>query len=253
MRRQLLPALGMLIVFTIITGGLYPLLVTGVAQAAFKDKANGSLVKVNGHVVGSKWIGQPFSAPKYFHPRPAADGYVPGAQGGGTASYGSNFGPLEPRLVGFVPGVNTVTLTGKPSKTNPFATADDPFCVPTDTDGNAIFAPSGGEKYAKNKDGSYVCSTDTIPERVTAYRAENNLDASVDVPVDAVTASGSGLDPEISVANARLQAPRVATERGMAVADVLKLVKKYTQGRGLGFLGERGVNVLQLNIALDKA
>lgn len=226
MRRQLLPALGMLIVFTIITGGLYPLLVTGVAQAAFKDKANGSLLKVNGHVVGSQWIGQPFSAPKYFHPRPAADGYVAGAQGGGTYSYGSNYGPTDPRLIGNVPGVNL------DAKTNPDATAADPYCV--------MLADT------------HTCDPNTVPERVLAYRAENSLAPSVMVPVDAVTASGSGLDPEISVANARLQAARVARARGMRVADVLTLLTKYTKGRALGFVGEPGVNVLLLNLALDR-
>lgn len=250
MRRQLLPALGMLIVFTIISGGLYPLLVTGIAQAGFNDKANGSLIRnAKGTIIGSKWIGQPFSAPKYFHPRPAADGYVPGAQGGGTYSYGSNFGPLEPRLVGNIPGVNL------DAKTNEFATPDDPYCVPvqsTDKDGNAVTDAKGNAVYDKNDDGTYVCNSDTIPQRVLAYRAENNLGAKVEVPVDAVTASASGLDPHISVANARIQASRVAKERGMAVADVLKLVKKYTAGRSLGFLGEPGVNVLELNLALDR-
>lgn len=227
MRRQLLPALGMLIVFTVLTGLLYPLAVTGVAQAAFTSDANGSLVKVNGRVVGSKWIGQPFTATKYFHPRPAADGYVPGAQGGGTYSYGSNYGPTDARLIGNVPGVNMT------SKRNPDATAADPFCV-------------------KLPD-TRVCDPNTVPERVLAYRAENGIADRVKVPVDAVTASGSGLDPQISVANARLQAPRVASSRHMNVTGVLRLVKKYTDSRGLGFLGEPGVNVLQLNVALDRA
>lgn len=226
MRRQLLPALLMLLVFTVITGGLYPLLVTGVAQAAFKDKANGSLQRVGGHVVGSKWLGQPFTAPKYFHPRPEADGYVAGVQGGGTYSYGSNYGPTDPRLIGKVPGVNI------DSKTNPDATEQDPYCV-------------------KGDDGK--CDPNTVPERVLAYRAENHLPANAAVPVDAVTASGSGLDPHISVANARLQAPRVAAARGIPVSRVLELVKKYTEGRALGFMGEPAVNVLQLNVALDRA
>lgn len=193
MRRQLLPALGMLLVFTVITGGLYPLLVTGAAQAGFKDNANGSLITVDGKVVGSKWIGQPFTAKKYFHPRPAADDYVTGAQGGGTSSYGSNYGPLDSRLL------------------------------------------------------------KAVKERATAFRAENGLAFDALVPVDAVTASGSGLDPQISVSNAQLQASRVAAARGMEKAKVLALVKRYTDGRGLGFMGEPGVNVLELNLALDRA
>lgn len=191
MRRQLAPALGMLLVFTVLTGLAYPLLVTGVAQGLFRGKANGSLVTQNGTVVGSRWIGQPFTAAVYFHPRPAADGYVPGARGGGTYSYGSNYGPTN-------------------------------------------------DKYLKGVD-----------ELVRAYRDENGLPADARVPVDAVTASGSGLDPDISVANARVQATRVAGARGMALGTVLKLVDQHTDGRGLGFLGEPGANVLELNLALD--
>ncbi len=250
MRRQLLPALLMLVIFTVITGFVYPLVVTGVAQTAFNDKANGSLIKVNGQVVGSRWIGQPFTDANYFHPRPSADGYVPGAQGGGTYSYGSNYGPTNPALIGNMPGVNMTDAT------NPFATPDDPYCVPvesTDADGNTITDADGNPVYDKNDDGTYVCNSDTVPERVLAYRSENGLAADAEVPVDAVTATGSGLDPQISVANARLQAPRVARERGMDVQDVLRLVDKYTDGRDLGFLGEPGVNVLELNLALDRA
>lgn len=249
MRRQLLPALLMLTIFTVITGLVYPFVVTGVAQSLWHDNANGSLIKKDGQVVGSKWIGQPFDAPPYFHPRPAADAYVPGAQGGGTYSYGSNYGPTNPALIGNVPGVNIA------STTNPYATPTDPYCVPvaaTDADGDTVVDAGGNAVFQKNGDGTYVCNADTVPQRVLSYRAENGLANDVAVPVDAVTASGSGLDPEISVANARLQAPRVATARGMGVQDVLKLVDKYTQRRDLGFLGEPGVNVLELNLALDR-
>lgn len=250
MRRQLLPAFLMLVIFTVITGLIYPLVVTGLAQTAFKDKANGSLIKVDGRVVGSRWIGQPFTDAKYFHPRPSADGYVPGAQGGGVYSYGSNYGPTSPALIGNVPGVNMT------ESTNRYASPDDPFCVPVesvDADGKTITDDSGNPVYEMNEDGTYVCNPDTVPQRVLAYRAENGLAAEVKVPVDAVTATGSGLDPQISVANARLQAPRVAGRRGMDVQAVLDLVDKYTDGRDLGFLGEAGVNVLELNLALDRA
>ena len=140
--------------------------------------------------------------------------------------------------------------------TNPYATPNDPYCVPVqskDANGNTITDSSGNQVYDKNTDGTYVCNSDTVPERVLAYRSENGLAADAQVPVDAVTASASGLDPEISVANARLQAPRVAKERSMDVQAVLKLVDTYTDGRDLGFLGEPGVNVLELNLALDKA
>jgi K+-transporting ATPase ATPase C chain len=246
MRRQLLPALGMVLVFTVLTGLAYPLVVTGIAQAAFGDKADGSLIERDGQVVGSRWIGQPFTEPGSFHPRPAADAYVPGP----TYSYGSNYGPTNPLLIGNVPGVSITDTT------NPYATPADPYCVPveaTDDQGNPITDDAGNPVYETNTDGTYVCNPDTVPERVLTYRSENGLSSDTPVPVDAVTASGSGLDPQISVANARLQAPRVAEARGMDLKEVLRLVDKYTDGRGLGFLGEPGVNVLELNLALDRA
>jgi len=185
--RQLRPALLMLIAFTLATGLAYPLVVTGVGQSIFHSKANGSLIERDGVVVGSSLIGQQFSDPKYFWPRPSAagGGYDP------TASSGSNLGPTNDDL-----------LT-------------------------------------------------TIADRVAAYRAANGLDDSVLVPVDAVTASASGLDPLISVANATLQASRVAKSRNLAVDQVLALVRDNTDQRPLGFLGDQGVNVLKLNLALD--
>jgi K+-transporting ATPase ATPase C chain len=187
LRRQLLAAFGMVIVFTVLTGLVYPLVVTAIGQLAFHDKAEGSLVEVDGKVVGSSLIGQPFTAAEYFHPRPSAagDGYD------ASASSGSNLGPTNPDFLALV------------------------------------------------------------ARRVSDYRAENSLGADVAVPVDAVTASGSGLDPHISVANARLQAPRVAAARGIDPGAVLDLVVDHTESRDLGFLGEPGVNVLELNIALD--
>ncbi len=190
MRRQLLAAVMMVAIFTVVTGLIYPLVVTGVAQGLFHDKANGSLVEdAEGDVVGSSLIGQSFVEPQYFHPRPSAagDGYDP------TLSSGSNLGPTNP------------------------------------------------------------AQADTVTERVDAYRRENGLAAGVAVPVDAVTASASGLDPDISVANARLQAPRVAEERGLSTDEVLSLVDDHTATRALGVLGEDAVNVLLLNVALDRA
>jgi len=185
--RQLRPALVALAVFTIAVGVVYPLLVTGIGQVAFSDEADGSLVVRDGTVIGSSLIGQTFTAPGYFHSRPSAagEGYD------GSASSGSNLGPLNPDLL------------------------------------------------------------DAVRSRVEAYRQENGLSPSQPVPVDAVTASGSGLDPHISVANAHLQAPRVARERGLPIEDVMALVRDHTDGRFLGVLGEPGVNVLELNLALD--
>jgi K+-transporting ATPase ATPase C chain len=189
MRRQLLPALRVTIALTILLGLAYPLAMTGLAQALFRTQANGSLVTVNGTVVGSKLIGQEFTDAKYFHPRPSAagsTGYDP------TASGASNLGPSSSTLL-----------------------AD-------------------------------------VDQRVAAYRAENNLPANAEVPVDAVTASGSGLDPEISIANADDQAARVAQARGIPLEAVMRLVKTNTEGRSLGIFGEPGVNVLALNLALDR-
>jgi K+-transporting ATPase ATPase C chain len=204
MRRQLLPALTMVLLFTVLTGGLYPLVVTGVGQLLFGDKANGSFVERDGEKVGSTLIGQTFTRPEYFHPRPsdAGDGYD------GSGSLGSNLGPTNDKL-----------LRGQ---------ADDPATADVD------------ESY------------DGIQQRAAAYREQNGLAAGTSVPVDAVTGSSSGLDPHISVANARLQAARVARERGADPAAVRRLVDAHTDGRDLGFLGEPGVNVLELNLALDR-
>jgi len=185
--RQLTPAAVAVLVFTVLCGVVYPLVVTGVAQVAFHDKANGSLVKVDGEVVGSSLIGQQFSDPGYFHPRPSAAGTGYDA----FASSSSNLGPTNPDLLS------------------------------------------------------------SVEDRVKAYRDENGLAATQEVPVDAVTASASGLDPDISVANAKLQAARVATARGLTLDQVMKLVREHTTQRQWGFLGEPGVNVLRLNLALD--
>jgi K+-transporting ATPase ATPase C chain len=187
--RQLRPALVAVAVFMVICGLAYPLVVTAVAQVGWKDTANGALVERDRVVVGSELIGQPFSSPEYFHPRPSAagDGYD------GAASTGSNLGPTNP---------------------------------------------------------DYLA---TVAERVGAYRDLNGLGEDVLVPVDAVTASGSGLDPHISRRNAYLQAPRVAAARGVEVDDVLALVEEHTTDRPLGILGDPGVNVLELNLALDEA
>jgi K+-transporting ATPase ATPase C chain len=206
MRRQLLPALMMLLVFTVITGLAYPLAVTGIAQGVFDDEADGSIVEnADGEPVGSSLIGQSFTDAGYFHPRPSAagDGYD------ASASSGSNLGPTNDKL-----------LVGE---------EDDPATDDVDE------------------------TFDGIEQRADTYREDNGLDADAEVPVDAVTASASGLDPHISVANARLQAPRVAEERRVDLDIVLDLVDDHTSGRDLGFLGEKGVNVLELNLALDEA
>jgi K+-transporting ATPase ATPase C chain len=190
MRRQILPAIRITIVFTIVLGIAYPLAMTGVAQALFGHKANGSVVMVDGKAVGSSLLGQNFTGAEWFHPRPSAagnDGYDP------TASGASNLGPTNPDLI------------------------------------------------------------KAVQQRVDDYRQENGLPATATVPADAVTASGSGLDPDISIANADLQAPRVATARGLTLAKVKALIRQHEDKASLDAFGQTGVNVLELNIALLKA
>ena len=143
-------------------------------------------------------------------------------------------------------------LKGNSSKTNPFATRADPYCVPVDKAGEPVTSPTEGQEYKKTRAGAYVCDTNTVPQRTLAYRELNGLGRTTKVPVDAVTASASGLDPHISVANARLQARRVASERNLPVARVRALIDDHTSGRDLGIFGEKTVNVLELNLALDQ-
>jgi potassium-transporting ATPase KdpC subunit len=258
MRRQLLTSVAMVVVLTLLCGLGYSLVLTGIGDVAFGHQANGSFVQKNGTVVGSSLLGQSFTdgngnpVTKYFQSRPS-DAVTSSATGGITVSGASNLGPSNPLLIGFVPGVNSVGLDGRPSTHNPFATAADPFCVPVTADAAAtpVPSPTPGQELAKNPDGSYVCDPDTIPQRAVAYRAEFGLIPGAQVPVDAVTASASGLDPDISVANAELQAPTVARVRDLPLATVRGLIAANTTGRSLGLLGDPGVNVLNLNLALD--
>ena len=176
------------LVLAVVCCGLYPLIVFGISQTFFRDKANGSLiVDSNGAVRGSKLLAQGFTAAKYFHPRPSAAGNGYDA----ANSSGSNLGPTSQKL------------------------------------------------------------NDTIKDRVDAYRKENGLSENESVPADAVTASGSGLDPHISLQNAELQLPRVAKTRGMSEDKLRKVVRQHTDGRDFGVFGDPGVNVLELNLALD--
>ena len=184
MKRDLLTALRMTLATTLLLGVVYPLVVTGLAQAMFPPQANGSLVRKDGDVVGSALIGQPFSGPKYFHPRPSAALYD------GVASGGTNLGPTNRKLVERVMGEV--------------------------------------ERRAKENPGRAV-------------------------PVDLVTASGSGLDPHITPAAAEHQVPRVARARGVPEGQIRRLVSSMTEGRQLGVLGEPRVNLLLLNLELDRA
>jgi K+-transporting ATPase ATPase C chain len=205
MLRQLKPAIMSVLVMTIVFGLLFPGVITAIAQVAFHRQANGSLIEKNGKVIGSELIGQNFTAPKYFHPRPSAAGNGYDA----TNSGGTNLAPTSDKLIN---GIHKKLPNGK----------DDP----------------------NNFDG--------IKDLAAAYRKENNLSPNAQLPVDAVTRSASGLDPDISPMNAGLQTARVAHARGIAESTVRELVSEYTENRQLGFLGEPRVNVLKLNLALDE-
>jgi potassium-transporting ATPase KdpC subunit len=247
MRRQLITSVIMLLGLTLVLGFGYPLVLSGLSAVGFNHQANGSLVYRNGKLVGSSLLGQSFAdsngnpLPRYFQPRPSAAGTGYDA----TSSAASNLGPSNPLLIGFVPGVNTVGRDGQASKTNPFATMVDPKGAP-------VTSPTPGQRYQMNPDGSFVCDPNTVPERAVAYRELNGLGPDASVPIDAVTASGSGLDPGISIENALDQARRVARARHLAESRVISLVHRYTQARQLGFLGEPTVNVLELNLDLGR-
>jgi K+-transporting ATPase ATPase C chain len=187
MKEQIRPALTMLLILTVLTGLVYPLAITGIAQLLFPHQANGSLIVRDGKVIGSKLIGQYFDQPEYFWSRPSATSPFPY---NAAASGGSNLGPTNPALI------------------------------------------------------------EGVKARVAALRAADPGNKSP-VPVDLVTASGSGLDPHISPAAALYQVKRVARARGLDETRVKALVDLHTEGRQFGLLGERRVNVLQLNLALD--
>jgi potassium-transporting ATPase KdpC subunit len=181
------PAVTLFLIMTVLTGIVYPLAVTGLAQVLFHDQAAGSLLMADGHAVGSRLIGQSFSDPKYFWSRPSATAPQPY---NAIASGASNLGPLNPAL------------------------------------------------------------TDAIGTRIAALKAADPTN-SLPVPVDLVTASASGLDPDMSIAAARYQAARVARIRGLDPAAVQSLIDAHARGRLLGLIGEPRVNVLELNLALD--
>jgi K+-transporting ATPase ATPase C chain len=183
--RNLIVAVLMTVVTTLLLGVLYPLAITAIAQVVFPEQANGQLLERDGSIIGSRIIGQGFSSPGYFRSRPSAAGMGYDA----ANSAGSQLGPTNRKLV------------------------------------------------------------DAVKVNVEAARAENS---AAPVPIDLVTTSASGLDPHLSPAAAAFQVPRVARERGMSEADLLRLVDAYTEGRQLGFLGEPRVNVLELNLALDR-
>jgi K+-transporting ATPase ATPase C chain len=239
------------LVLAVIVCGLYPAVVWGLAQLIFHEKANGSLITDDkGNVIGSKLLGQNFSDAKYFHPRPSAAGSGYDA----TASGGSNLGPTSSKLIN---GTTRPTTQANPKGGDPIPGPD-----AVDYDGiklrilrycveNAIpFDAKPSLDRFKDAKGEL-----DEAEVVKAFADDKEplvITPKQPIPADAVTASGSGLDPHISVENAELQAKRVAAVRKISVAEVEKLIAANTQGRWLGVLGEAGVNVVLLNLALDK-
>lgn len=256
------------LVLAVIVCGVYPVVVWGLAQLIFHDKANGSLITdKDGKVIGSRLLGQNFSDGKYFHPRPSAagsNGYDP------TASGGSNFGPTNKKLI---------NGTTKPT-TQPNPKGGDPIPGPDVQDYDGIklrivnYCEENGIEYdlvqqKQDKNGT-VLESKIVPAKsfksdkgeydtvklINAFNDDSNtliIKPAVPIPADAVTASGSGLDPHISPENARLQAKRVAETRKINVETVNQLIIENTDGADLGILGEPGVNVVMLNLALDKA
>ncbi|WP_188196051.1 potassium-transporting ATPase subunit C [Nonomuraea sp. SYSU D8015] len=275
--RQHVAALRALLVLTVVTGVIYPLVATGVAQALLNDKANGSLIEKDGKVVGSALIGQSFTDAngnpmrRYFQSRPSAagDGYDP------TSTAAGNLGPED--VIDTLPDPNGADEAAKEGKQSLLTrvcarskavgelegvSGARPYCAP-DGVGAVLkvfpdravsvnqacpatpFMPTyEGLKVECAKPGEDYAAGRTVPIRGNA--------GTPSVPADAVTASGSGLDPDISAAYAELQAPRVARERGLAVEQVRALIAEHTTGRALGFMGEPAVNVLELNLALDR-
>lgn len=196
MVKQVRPAIVMIVVMTIITGLVYPLGMTGIAQLIFPHQANGSLIEKSGHVIGSALIGQDFTSAKYFHGRPSA--------------------------------------TTEPDPKDPSKTVPIPYAA--DNSGGSNAGPTS------------KALLDRVKQDAAKLRAEN---PSAPVPVDLVTTSASGLDPDTTPAGAIFQVPRVASARGLPQVQVQRLVEANTQGRFLGVIGEPRVNVLKLNLALD--
>ncbi len=240
MWRETLPGLRINIFVTIAFGLVYPLAITGVCQALFPHRANGSLVTAGGKVVGSELIGQNFAKPEYFHPRPssAGNGYDP------TSSGGSNLGPTSAKLIR-----GTTKIDDKKNEVVDFdgiGVRIVHYCIENDIPYESS-APLNGFRDAKG-------DLDDV-KLIKAFnddKAPLVFAAKAQIPSDAVTASGSGLDPDISPANAQIQLARVAKARGVGAKEVALLVSQFTQRPTFGFIGDPRVNVLKLNLELDR-
>ncbi len=213
--KNLIIAVLMTIVTTLLLGVAYPLVVTGLAQALFHDKANGQLIERDGRIVGSRIIGQAFSSPGYFRSRPSAAGTGYDAANSG----GTNLGPTNKKLIDSVKAAVDAAKRQNP--------------------GGTCLEPCGGACPEPCRGACPEPCRGACPEPCRR------------VPIDLVTSSASGLDPHISPAAADFQVPRVARERGVSESEVRRLVAEHSEGRQFGFLGEPVVNVLELNLALD--
>jgi len=239
MIKELGPGFRLTLVFTVLTGLLYPAVMTAISEAIFPKQANGSLVMVDNKVVGSSLIGQNFSKPEYFHPRPSSAGNGYDA----TASSGSNLGPTSAKLLR-----GTTKMDDKKNEVVDFDGLNlriVHYCV----DNDIPYESSKPLEQFKDAKGDL----DDV-KLIKAFNDDKEplvFSAKAPIPADAVTASASGLDPHISPANAAAQAGRVAKARNASPDQVKQLIAQYTEPADLAFLGEPRVNVLMLNVAID--
>src|SRR6202023_3774621 len=240
MIKELGPGLRLTLVFTVLTGLLYPAVMTGVSELIFPRQANGSLVTVNGKVVGSSLIGQSFAKPEYFHSRPSAAGNGYDA----TASGGSNLGPTSAKLLR-----GTIKMDDKKNEIVDFDGINlriVHYCVDND------IPYESSVPLEQFKDAHGDLDDVKLIKAFNDDKAPLTFTPKAPIPADAVTASASGLDPHISPDSARVQAARVAKTRGIQTDQANQLVAQFTEGPDWGLLGEPRVNVLKLNLALDQ-
>lgn len=240
MIRELGPGLRLTLALTILTGLLYPAVMTALSETIFPRQANGSLLTANGKVVGSTLIGQPFAKPEYFHPRPSSAGSGYDA----TASSGSNLGPTSAKLLH-----GTTKQDDKGKEIVDFDGIEDRvvhYCLDNGIPYESSIPLGQFQDAQGNLDDVKLIKAFNDATTPLVFKAK------APIPPDAVTASSSGLDPHISPANAELQAARVSKARGVSADKVKPLIAQATERADLGFLGERRVNVLLLNVALDQ-
>jgi len=239
--KQLASGFRMMAVMTILTGLVYPGVVTAICQAVFPAQANGSLVMVDGQVVGSSLIGQNFAKPEYLHPRPSAagSGYDP------TASAGTNLGPTSAKLIN-----GTTKKDDKGVEVVDFPGIKDRLVHYVDENGLPFSSSVPLDQF---RDAHGDLDDVKIIDGFNDPKSPLVFTPAVPVPADAVTTSASGLDPHVSPANGELQAARIAKARHVSIDQVRQVLGRHVEGRDLGFLGEPRVNVLETNLDLDRA